>query len=89
MTVRVNKTGRVAVRGTTKIGGRKRTVLSAAKRARRAGVVELTVRLTKAGRAQLARSGRLRVSVRVRLAGVAESEGFRALLVSAPARRGG
>ena len=47
-------------------------VVSSSKRARRAGTVRLELRLSRAGRVQLATSGRLRLSLRVRFAGADE-----------------
>lgn len=83
MSVRVNKAGRVEARGTAKIGKRSRTVLSAAKHARAAGRVRLSLRLAKAGRVQLNRAGRLRVSLSVRFTGASEPSVLRLKLVSA------
>ncbi len=76
LVVRVNKAGRVTVRGSARIAGKKQVVLSASKRARRAGALRLGVRLSKAGRRQLEASGRLRVSLGVRFGGVSRSVSF-------------
>ncbi len=88
LTVRTSKAGRVTVRGTAKVGRQARTVLSAAKRARRAGSVKLALRLSRPGQSQLARSGRLKVSMRVRLVGVAEARVPSFVLVSASTGKG-
>ncbi len=72
LTVRVNKRGRVVVRGTARIGKKTSTVMSAARRTRAAGKVRLSLRLSKAGRERLARAGALRVALRVRFSGVSE-----------------
>ncbi len=90
LSVRVNKPGRVAARGSARIGKRVRTVLSTTRRARRAGTMELSLRLSKTARAQLARSGRLRVSLKVRFAGVSEPamNMLSLRLSTAPTRKG-
>ncbi len=82
----MNKAGRVAVRGTVKANGRTRTVLAASKRSRAAGRVKLGLRLSKRGREQLARTGRLRVSLAVRFSGVSEAEVMSLALVKGSTR---
>lgn len=73
LSVRVNKPGRVVARGTARVGGRTRVVVSASKRARRAGSVRLGLRLSKAGRERLRASGRMRMSLNVRFAGASRA----------------
>ena len=74
LVVRVNKAGRVVVRGSARFGRSNRTVLGASKHARRAGIVKVPLRLSRAGMDQLTRSGRLRLSLRVRFTGAGKSE---------------
>lgn len=69
LSVRVNKPGRLVAHGRVRVEGESRTVISVSKRARHAGTVKLALRLSRAGRAWLAGSGRLRVSLSVRFAG--------------------
>lgn len=88
VTVRVNNAGRVATTGVARIGGRSQKVWAVAKRARRAGKVKLSVRLSKPARRQLARTGRLRVTMNVRFSGVSQPEVQRLVLVRA-ANKGG
>ncbi len=76
LVVRVNKAGRVAVRGTARIGKGARVVMSASKRAGRAGPVRLGLRLSKPARRQLESRGRLRVLLVVRFGGVSRSVSF-------------
>jgi NHL repeat/WD40-like Beta Propeller Repeat len=83
LVVRVNKAGRIAVQGTARIGKQSRTVLKATKRARSAGTAKLPLQLSKAGRRQLARTGRLRVALTVRFSGVREPERLSLALVRA------
>jgi hypothetical protein len=66
LVVRVNRPGRVVVRGIARVGKREKTVIRAARRVRGAGSVRLGLRLSKGGRRQLAQAGRLVVSFGVR-----------------------
>ncbi len=86
--VRVNRAGRVAVKGVARVGGRSRTVWAAAKRAQKAGKVKLRVRLSRGARGQLARTGRLKVTMSVGFAGVSRPQVRRLVLVR-PTERGG
>jgi hypothetical protein len=70
--VRVNRAGRVTARAMARVAGRRRTVISAAGRARRAGSVGLALKLSRAARREIAREGALRVALSVRFAGVRE-----------------
>jgi Tol biopolymer transport system component len=70
--VRVSEAGRVAARATS--GGE--TVASASRRAARAGTVRLALRLSRAARNRLERSGRLRVTLRVTFSGRASVTRF-------------
>ncbi len=72
LSVRVNKPGRVAVRGRARVGGKLRTVLRASTRARAAGKVKLRLRLTKSAHRQLVRAGRLKVTLSVRFSNALE-----------------
>jgi hypothetical protein len=72
--VRVNRAGRVSLAARAKIGKRTRTVGGGSKRAPRAGTVKLTLKLSDAARRQLARTGRMKVSLSVRFAGVREAK---------------
>ena len=83
LVVRVNKAGRVAARGVSKVAGRSRTVLSASRRARSAGPVRLSLRLSPPGRRQLARSGRMRVSLAVKFADAGQAQVLSLKLASA------
>ncbi|HYI80867.1 MAG TPA: hypothetical protein VEW67_08410 [Thermoleophilaceae bacterium] len=64
--VRVNRPGRLRVRGTAKIGRRVRRVAIASGEAFRAGTVRLELRLDGAARRALAKRGRLEVAFAVR-----------------------
>jgi sugar lactone lactonase YvrE len=88
LSVRVNKAGRVTVRGVARVGKRLRTVISATRQARRAGQVKVPLRLSKAARTRLAASGRLKVSLRVRLAGADEATVSSIGLVRPASRKG-
>jgi hypothetical protein len=59
--------GKVTVRATARLGGKRRTVAGAARTVRRAGrtPVSLTLRLSKAARSELRRRGRLSVRITV------------------------
>lgn len=70
--VRVNRRGRVALVGRAKLGGRSKIVASSSKMARGPGTVKVPLKLSKAARRGLARTGRLRVTLSVRFAGVRE-----------------
>jgi hypothetical protein len=72
--VRVNRAGRVSLAARAKIGKRTRTVGRGSKRAPRAGTVKLTLKLSEAARRQLARTGRMKLSLSVRFAGVREAK---------------
>jgi Tol biopolymer transport system component len=72
--VRVNRAGRVSLAARAKIGKRTRTVGRESKRAPRAGTVKLALKLSKAARRQLARTGRMKLSLSVRFAGVREAK---------------
>ena len=67
--VRVNKPGTVSVRGIARIGKQTRIVIKAVRRAKRAGALRIPLKLTKPGRARIVQSGRLWVSLSVRLGG--------------------
>jgi hypothetical protein len=71
--VRVTRAGRVRLTARAKVGKRMRTVAGASKRARRAGTVKLTLKLSRSARRQLARESRLNVRLAVRFAGVREA----------------
>jgi hypothetical protein len=71
--VRVNRAGRVRLSARAKLGRRTRTVGGASKRARRAGTVKLTLKLSRSARRELARESRLNVRLAVRFAGVREA----------------
>ncbi|HYI80751.1 MAG TPA: hypothetical protein VEW67_07820 [Thermoleophilaceae bacterium] len=68
--VRVNRAGRVSVRGVARIGRARKVVLAGTRRAARAGTVRVAVRLSRAGRARLAAVGSLRVLLTVRFSAV-------------------
>jgi hypothetical protein len=61
--VSVSKAGRVSVRGTAKVGGKRVGVLSGHVTARQAGKVKVRLRLSSAARRQLRKSGRLTVTL--------------------------
>jgi hypothetical protein len=63
--VQVSEAGRVSVRASAKFGKRTRTVGSVSKRAKKAGTVRLRLKLSKAARQRLARTGRLKLTLRV------------------------
>lgn len=67
--VRVNRAGRVTVAGRAIVDGRSQRVAHATSRARSAGAVGLTLRLSRAARRQLAARGTLGVSLWVRFTG--------------------
>jgi hypothetical protein len=89
LVVRVNKAGRIAATGVTRLDGKRKTVLSIVKRARAAGPVKLPLRLTRTGRRALSVSGRLRISMRVRFAGVREPKQLELVLVRGSSRKKG
>jgi hypothetical protein len=72
--VRVNRAGRLSLAARAKLGKRTRMVARESKRARRAGTVKLTLKLSKAARRRLARTRRVKLSVSVRFAGVREAK---------------
>lgn len=72
LVVRVNKAGRVVVRGTGRLLARNATVLRSSKRVSKAGTVRLPLRLSKPARSAVSRSGRLRVLLTARFAGERE-----------------
>ncbi len=76
LVVRVNRAGRVVARGSAHVGGKRRVVLSASRRAGRAGPVRLGLRLSGSARRQLESRGRLRVSLGVRFGGVSRLVSF-------------
>jgi hypothetical protein len=71
--VKVNRAGKVSVKGVAKIGGRRATVIAGSRRAKGAGTVEIPVALKRAARARIAKAGSLRVTLTVRFAGVRKS----------------
>lgn len=79
---RVNRGGIVSAVATAKLGRHAHTVARASKRASRAGTVTLTLRLSRAARAQLAHHRALRVVLVVRFTGAA---GKRVTLTLVPA----
>lgn len=87
--VRVSRAGKVSVSVRAKLAGRTRTVARASRRARGAGTVRLALRLSRAARRQLARRGRLTVSMSVRFAGVRETKRSRLTLKRAGRGRAG
>lgn len=89
LVVTVNKAGRVVAHGTARVGGRAKTVISSSKWAGTSGATRLPLRLSKFGRAQLARSGRLKVSLGVRFTGADESRTLSLGLVAASKQRRG
>jgi hypothetical protein len=68
--VRVNRRGTVRVVLRARTGGRRRVVASGSRGARRAGLVRVRLRLSRAARHQLAREGGLSVTASVRFTGV-------------------
>ncbi|MFL5844264.1 MAG: hypothetical protein ACJ762_06180 [Solirubrobacteraceae bacterium] len=64
--VKIDRPGRVSLRGVTSSKGRRLTVLSAARDATAAGTVRLAVRLSSAGRRALRRAGKLAVVLTAR-----------------------
>ena len=71
--VRVNRAGRVRLSARAKVGKRMQTVAGASKRARKAGTVRLSVKLSRSARRELARERRLNVRLAVTFAGVREA----------------
>ncbi len=69
LAVKVNRAGKVSVKGVAKLGRRRTTVIAGSRRAKGAGTVEIPVTLTKAARTRIAKVGSLRVTLTVRLAG--------------------
>lgn len=67
--VRVTRPGRVSYTGHARVAGVRTVVAKGARLAPRAGAVELGVRLSRAARHQIARSGRLSVALSVRMSG--------------------
>jgi hypothetical protein len=65
LAVTVNQAGRVSVRGLARVAGKRRRVISAARNARGATTVIVAVKLSRPARRQLARAGRLKLSLRV------------------------
>ncbi len=63
--IKVNRGGKVSVRGTTRIRGLTATVLAASRTASRAGILSVPVRLAPGARSALARGGSLRVKLKV------------------------
>jgi NHL repeat-containing protein len=74
--VKVNRAGRLSLIARAKMGKRNRVVDRSSKRATKAGTVGVPLQLSKASRRQLARKGKLGVSVSVRFAGVREPRGM-------------
>jgi hypothetical protein len=74
--VKVNRPGRLSLTARAKLGTRNRVVDRSSKRATKAGTVGVPLQLSKASRRQLARQGKLGVSVSVRFAGVREPRGM-------------
>jgi hypothetical protein len=70
--VRVNRPGKVALSARAKLGRRSQIVARSSRTARKAGMVNLALKLSKAARGRLARTGTLRVTLSVRFAGVRE-----------------
>lgn len=70
LAVKVNRAGKVSVKGVAKLGGRRTTVLAGSRRAKGAATVEIPIALKRAARARIARAGSLRVTLTVRFAGV-------------------
>jgi hypothetical protein len=71
--VRVNRPGKVSGVGRAKLGKRQRMVLRSSKIARKAGTVQVRLRLSKSARRWLATGRRLRVGLSVRFTGVREA----------------
>ncbi len=71
--VRVNRAGKLRLAAHAKLGKRSRTVATDSKTAREAGSVRLSVKLSHAALRELARTGRLKVALAVRFAGVREA----------------
>lgn len=84
--VRVSAAGRLEAFATARVGRHPQMVATAAVRARRAGSVTLHLRLSRAARRQLARSGQLRVAVTAAFATAPDS---RRLVLTLKATRGG
>jgi hypothetical protein len=74
LAVRVNRAGRVSAAAKSKLGERMRVVDRGSKRARDAGTVRVPLKISKAALRELAREGRLVLSIAVRFAGVREAE---------------
>lgn len=87
LAVKVNRAGKVLVKGVAKLRGRRTTVIAGSRRAKAAGTVEIPVALTKAARARIAKSGSLRVTLTVRFAGARKAV-VRSVVFSAPEPRG-
>ena len=79
--VRVGGPGRVSVRGRARLRGRSVRVLAASKRASRAGTVVIGLRLSRVARRELARRGRLRISLLVRFSSVPGERSRRVLVL--------
>jgi hypothetical protein len=84
--VRVNRAGKVSVRGVARIGRARKVVLAGSRRAARAGTVRVPVRLSKAGRARIAATGSLRVALTVRFSAVRRGV-TRTVVLAVPRRR--
>jgi hypothetical protein len=87
MRVRVNRRGVVTARARARIGAHATTVASASRRAGKAGVVTLALRLSKASRRALARRGTLRLTLAIRFSPVRTTQTQRFSLQSTWIRR--
>lgn len=87
--VRISDPGRVTAAIRSRIGGRTRTVASATRTASRGRVVKLPLRLSTTARAQLRRSGTLRLDIVVRYSAVRGEQQRTQVTVQRAQRRAG
>jgi len=85
--VHVDRAGVASAVATARLGRHVHTVARASKRARRAGTLQLTLKLSKAARQRLAHGGKLRLTLVVRFSGA--SSGRRLTLTLVPATANG
>ncbi len=69
LAVKVNRAGKVSVKGVAKLGGRRTTVIAGSRRAKGAATVEIPIALKRAARARIAKAGSLRVTLTVHFSG--------------------
>jgi hypothetical protein len=68
--VKVNRAGKVSVKGAATLAGARVTVFAGSRKAKRKGTVKVPIALTKAARARIGKAGSLRVKMTVSFAGV-------------------